>query len=377
MRLAAALVMSAALLAAQEPPEVSGIVFTAPAPASPSPNLNYNGSPGTTVRCYRVAANYPRGTSAFSGAVCYTGLPPSAVDTAVISWSGLTGATSYDVLRLPSATANTTCSDCLLADDLTARSFTDDGSVAGGAYTTPTPPSAVRTTMAVDNVGGTAPFLNFNLLSANTRIPVVNWAESLLNNPVSFGPNGSLIQGVGPAGNIANGAALDVPCYTSASTLGPCATGDFTYDADLVTIKDGTAEEIAISARNNPSITIDDDGTNSRRLRMRATSSLVGVGSPDDVPVEFFRDNDERILLNASDVQIFPTGAAGGSAQVRVGGSVRYGNSAGEPENCTAAIYGTSYYNTVDERLCICSNDGVVDEWLKSDDYSPTGHCTL
>jgi hypothetical protein len=57
---------------------------------------------------------------------------------------------------------------------------------------------------------------------------------------------------------------------------------------------------------------------------------------------------------------------------------IRFGNSAGQPMDCTSSVYGATYFDTTDKRLCICVNDGVVDEWVKSDDYSnATGHCSI
>lgn len=67
------------------------------------------------------------------------------------------------------------------------------------------------------------------------------------------------------------------------------------------------------------------------------------------------------------------TNGSTGIGQIRA----RTENSATEPVNCTSAVYGQTYFDTGDVRLCVCVNDGTDDEWVKSDDYShATGHCT-
>jgi len=59
-------------------------------------------------------------------------------------------------------------------------------------------------------------------------------------------------------------------------------------------------------------------------------------------------------------------------------GATFYGASASEPVSCSSAIHGSLYFDTEDQVLCVCANDGVDDEWLTSDNYSHgSGHCSL
>ena len=48
-----------------------------------------------------------------------------------------------------------------------------------------------------------------------------------------------------------------------------------------------------------------------------------------------------------------------------------------EPESCTTALRGSQYYDTSDEELCTCRNDGTDTEWVKQTDPTHTGHCTI
>lgn len=59
-------------------------------------------------------------------------------------------------------------------------------------------------------------------------------------------------------------------------------------------------------------------------------------------------------------------------------GATFYGPSASEPIDCTTANDGSMYFDTDDQKLCICANDGTDDEWLHSDNYGHgSGHCSI
>ena len=60
------------------------------------------------------------------------------------------------------------------------------------------------------------------------------------------------------------------------------------------------------------------------------------------------------------------------------GDIVQFENNTTQPADCVPAIYGAVYFNTTDNRLCVCVDDGDDDEWVKSDDYTHGGgHCSI
>jgi hypothetical protein len=52
-------------------------------------------------------------------------------------------------------------------------------------------------------------------------------------------------------------------------------------------------------------------------------------------------------------------------------------NSATEPADCASGIYGATYYDTSDNELCTCRDDGTDEEWVKESDPTHTGHCSI
>lgn len=46
------------------------------------------------------------------------------------------------------------------------------------------------------------------------------------------------------------------------------------------------------------------------------------------------------------------------------------------PEVCSDKLAGAEYYNTVDQQLCTCRNDGVDSAWVLQTDPTHEGHCT-
>ncbi len=52
-------------------------------------------------------------------------------------------------------------------------------------------------------------------------------------------------------------------------------------------------------------------------------------------------------------------------------------SSATEPENCATAVLGASYYDTGDNTICFCVEDGTDTEWVKITDPTHTGHCSI
>ena len=45
------------------------------------------------------------------------------------------------------------------------------------------------------------------------------------------------------------------------------------------------------------------------------------------------------------------------------------------PEACSDALAGAEYYNTTDQQLCTCRNDGVDSAWVLQTDPTHEGHC--
>ena len=59
-------------------------------------------------------------------------------------------------------------------------------------------------------------------------------------------------------------------------------------------------------------------------------------------------------------------------------GATFRGASSSEPFNCTTSVDGSIYFDTDDQKLCVCASDGTDTEWLNSADYShAAGHCSI
>ncbi len=232
--------------AGSQPPEFPGVVLTAPAPPAPDLSLNYLGDPGTTTRCYRVAANYAGGISAFSGAVCYTGLPPSAVHSTVLSWTRPEGALSFDLVRLTSASQSLNCADCLIADDLNQTTLTDAGA-AGTSYSPANPQREANATISVDDRHDAQPYLDMRLRGVHYRIPFVRWTPSLSGRNAAFDATGRLVEGSSGGG----GGSASLECESSVasdvlSLATPCRTvvGQtiYTQSAGEIDLASGTGD---------------------------------------------------------------------------------------------------------------------------------------
>ncbi len=52
-------------------------------------------------------------------------------------------------------------------------------------------------------------------------------------------------------------------------------------------------------------------------------------------------------------------------------------SAASEPEDCATAVLGASYYDTGDNTVCFCLEDGTDTEWVKITDPTHTGHCSI
>jgi len=50
-------------------------------------------------------------------------------------------------------------------------------------------------------------------------------------------------------------------------------------------------------------------------------------------------------------------------------------NGPASPETCSEDLAGAEYYNTVDQQLCTCRNDGVDSAWVLQTDPTHQGHC--
>ena len=105
-------------LSASSPPRVEGV----------TPSVV--GAQGSNTACYRVVARYPVGNAAPSSESCVNNaFGPGG--TVRVSWTPVSGATSYDVLRT-NGQAPGTCTNCLLLSGTTANTATDTNATLAG-----------------------------------------------------------------------------------------------------------------------------------------------------------------------------------------------------------------------------------------------------
>ena len=147
--------------------------------APPAPIARFFGTTGATARYYWVVARYPWGisTTSASGAVTNGNATLSATNVINVTWSTLTGATGYDLLRTGTNVAPTTSCNCALVVNTTTPSYNDNGASLL-TYTVATPgliyPDATAQTTAASGAGGSTSIQVASINDTGNNLPVVN-----------------------------------------------------------------------------------------------------------------------------------------------------------------------------------------------------------
>lgn len=144
---------------AQTPSQIT--LSTNPPQSVTSVAANLVGNPGNGVYFYWVVANYTGGQAQASppAGIYNAPSPLSAASYVQVSWQGIAGATSYDVLRTTTlALPNGTCT-CAVATGLTTSTTNDTGG-ALSSYTLNAAPGATFT-LALNSVNYSTPTLLF------------------------------------------------------------------------------------------------------------------------------------------------------------------------------------------------------------------------
>ncbi len=167
---------------------------------SPSPNQVSNatagfvGNTGNGTYYYWIIANYPIGSSSPVGplVVQFAPNPLTGSRYITISWSGTSGATSYDVLGSTTSSFPGTCGACLVGN--TASTSINDIGSAKTSYTATSTGPAVAT-MSLNNSTDVQPFINTQLINnisnLNYRMGMVA-GTSTPGHCVQFGVAGTL-----------------------------------------------------------------------------------------------------------------------------------------------------------------------------------------
>ena len=163
----AALTLVPCLLEAQQQYTVTAV----PPPAVTQVGAAVSGTPGQTSDCYWVVVNYVGGAVLPGRGQCLTNVPNtlSGSNYVQITWTALTGAVSYDVLKTTTNVGPIPGASVALATGLTTTTTNDQG---GGlsAYTAAAFPYAnARATYLLDNRNYLPPIHQFSDFAVGVR----------------------------------------------------------------------------------------------------------------------------------------------------------------------------------------------------------------
>lgn len=200
---------------AQQPTTQVAIVGPAPSGIT-SGSASPVGSGGGQTIFYYVIARYPSGIAypAFSIQARNTaGIGNlSSQNSVVISWSGMSGATGYDVIRQATQTSpNNPCTGCAVVLNTTSTTATDTGA-NGGNYPPALPSVGDQTAvLQVDNISRSYPFPTVSV--GGTRYQEALISSFTAGSPAAFDSQGRLV----------NGAAASSGTVTSVTAAAPLA----------------------------------------------------------------------------------------------------------------------------------------------------------
>lgn len=409
--------------------------FRIQAPQLPIPTnavASYGGAPGGSTWSYWVYATYTGGASGLSNRATVVSVGAISGGTPVqVAWAAQAGATSYTVLKTANQTQPAAGCACVLAAGVTVPRATDTGGALTN-WTVPTQPGLTygnfilnQRDFAVPTWVFTPPLnvgaINFGSGEANRVVVTDAAGAATTNGNLTYNATGSILTHTSQTGfdgfrsrgfaafppahrfQFGNGTAA-APLYPlSGDILGEVAfdgwnqaTGDFATGASIIV--DAGSNWTASNNDASMDLTINETGTTGSGvtiLTLQPGPMGVGVGYlanqlagglDGDLHVVDNRatTGDTEVVIQAgagqaSDLLQFQSNAgAAQSLSVRASFVVRNQNAALEPEDCVAGIVGSMYFDTDDQALCICANDGTDIEWVRSDDYTHgTGHCTF
>lgn len=151
-------------------------------------------NPGNGTFCYWIVSNFLIGNSGPAGPRCIANGPNTLSSGIRVSWAGVPGATSFDVLRTSNQTPPAGACACAVATSVTTQTATDTGL---NAYTVSTfNPSSLNIVMA--NEPASAGVSNIAFRVQGSKVFSITSAGGLsLNNVV-------LPEGAAPAGIVAS-----------------------------------------------------------------------------------------------------------------------------------------------------------------------------
>lgn len=146
--------------------------------ATAAPTVRFFGTTASTSRYYWVLTRYANGTSGMSPSAGITNgaatLTPSNQIQA--TWTTISGATGYDLLKTATNVAPTGACNCALVVNTLTPAWTDQGA-ASLTYTVPTAgilfPDATTQTTAAPGVGGTTSIKLATVNDTGNNLPVV------------------------------------------------------------------------------------------------------------------------------------------------------------------------------------------------------------
>lgn len=218
-----------ALLTLAQYPSQMGIAVPAPPPVAVV-GATYRGTevPAGAKIYYWVVTTYPSGKSLPAGPATAFNTVGSvnltAANDVLVSWSGVSGATSYDVIKSTSQESPVqygSCTNCLVVLGTTNTSFEDEGPPAGAYSMNPAAP-AVTAVWTINNTGSAAPYINTTLLNSVYRMPLI--AGYIAGRCAQYDADGNLTYAV---------AACNTAVIGSASWGG--ITGTMSAQTDLNT----------------------------------------------------------------------------------------------------------------------------------------------
>lgn len=146
--------------------------------AAAAPLARFFGTTASTARYYWVLSRYANGTSGMSpsGSVLNGSSSLSPSNQIQITWTTVTGATGYDLLRTSSNSPPTAACNCALVVNTLTPAWIDQG--AGPlTYTVPTAgilfPDATTQTTAAPGVGGTTSIKLATVNDTGNNLPVI------------------------------------------------------------------------------------------------------------------------------------------------------------------------------------------------------------
>ncbi len=207
------------------------------------------------------------------------------------------------------------------------------------------------------NAGFLWPFKYFDsgINNANTAIPLTG----IENDGAFFAPfigagtstaHTAILEGRG------TGYPVTKTTRVAATTNAPLVAMEIEAESTGNMI-DGFASTLAFSLQDNTATTVAGATIEATRAGADGTINLVIALAVAGSRAEKFRLTSAGRLTTVG-VQVPPSAVT-------------------EPEDCATAVLGATYYDTSDNTICFCIEDGTDTEWVKLTNPTHTGHCSI